>query len=356
MWDVVVAGAGPAGAVAAARLARAGRRVLLADRVATGGKIGEALPGAAVRLLRALALPAPGPQGPHAPIAGVLSAWGAPDFAVTDTLRDPYGAAWRLDRRRFDLDLREAALAAGATPRLALVRGVTREGDGLRLQFDDGSEERARWIVDATGRRSRPARKLGAQRQRDNRLIALYRIGLASEDFRDSRTFIEAAADGWWYAARLPSGAVIAGLHTDAEQAALIKAQPQRWNVALAATRDLGPLLASVQFMETLPAADAGGARLAPFHGECWIACGDAATSFDPISGQGIFAALHSGNEAAIAVHAALNGEAALLGAYGERMAEVWSIYRARHAALYTSERRWPDRPLWSRRRELRAA
>src|ERR1700722_4153212 len=129
-WDIVVAGAGPAGAVAAARLARAGRRVLLADRPDAGCKIGEALPGTALRLLRALDLPAPEPQGPHAPIAGTLSAWGSPDFIGADSLRDPYGAPWRLDRRRFDADLREAARDAGATARPARLREAGRAPAG----------------------------------------------------------------------------------------------------------------------------------------------------------------------------------------------------------------------------------
>jgi flavin-dependent dehydrogenase len=352
MWDVIVAGAGPAGSIAAAKLARAGRRVLLADRPSAGLKIGEALPGAAVRLLRALDLPAPGPQGPHAAIAGTLSAWGSQQLTTSDTLRDPYGTAWRLDRRRFDAELREAAIAAGATVRPAQIRDVTREDDGWRFGFDDGGEERARWIVDAGGRGARIARKLGAKRLRDSRLIALYRIGEAGADFRDSRTFIEAAPNGWWYAARLPSGAAVAGLHTDAAQAAHIRAEPQAWLDALAATRGLAPLFASVRFTQILPAADAGGARLSVFYGEGWIACGDAAISFDPISGQGIFAALHGGSEAADAVGAALDGERALLTVYARRLEEVWSIYRARREAVYMSERRWPDRPFWSQ--ELR--
>ena len=355
-WDIVVAGAGPAGAVAAAGLARVGRRVLLADRPDAGCKIGEALPGAALRLLRALDLPAPEPQGPHAPIAGTLSAWGSPDFIGTDSLRDPYGAPWRLDRRRFDADLREAARGAGAMARPARLREVFRDGDGFRLQFDDGSEARARWIVDASGRSARLARKLGAKRWRDSRLIALYRIGTAGADFRDSHSFIEAAPDGWWYAARLPSGAAIAGLHTDAANAARIKAEPKTWRAALAATRGLGPRFAATCFTQVLPAADAGGARLSAFYGEGWIACGDAAMSFDPISGQGIFAALHSGSEAAHAVHAALDGERALLGAYARRMEEVWSIYRGRRETLYASEQRWPDRPFWSRWQRQHAA
>src|ERR1700683_5170843 len=94
----------------------------------------------------------------------------------------------------------------------------------------------------------------------------------------------------------------------------------------------------------------------AAFYGEGWIACGDAAMSFDPISGQGIFAALHSGSAAAHAVHAALDGERVLLSAYARRLEEVWSIYRARRETLYASEQRWPARPFWSRRQQAHAA
>ena len=356
MWDVIVAGAGPAGSSAAAKLARAGRSVLLADRPRAGWKIGEALPGAAVRLLRILELPAPGPDGPHAPIAGTLSAWGSPQFTATDALRDPYGTAWRLDRPRFDAELLEAAIAAGAAFRAALCRDVLREDSGWRLRFDDGSEERARWIVDASGRSARIARKLGAKRRRDSRLVALYRVGEADAEFRDSRSFIEAAPNGWWYAARLPSGAAVAGFHTDAAEAARMRAQPQAWLDGLAATRSLGPRFSSMRFAKILPAADAGGARLSQFSGEGWIACGDAAISFDPISGQGIFAALHDGSGAADAVDAALDGERALLADYARRMEEVWSIYRARRDAVYLSERRWPDRPFWSPGQRKKAA
>ncbi|MFZ0421693.1 MAG: tryptophan 7-halogenase [Xanthobacteraceae bacterium] len=356
MWDVIVAGAGPAGSVAAAKLARAGRRVLLADRPSAAWKFGEALPGAAVRLLRTLDLPAPGPVGPHTSIAGTLSAWGSPQFTATDALRDPYGAAWRLDRHRFDAELRAAACVAGATARIALVRDVVRDGDGWRLRFDDGGEECARWIVDASGRSARIARKLGAERRRDSRLIALYRVGEADAEFRDSRTVIESASNGWWYAARLPSSAAVAGLHTDAAEAVRIRAEPQAWLNALAATRGPGALFSSMRFAQLLPAADAGGARLSQFYGEGWVACGDSAISFDPISGQGIFAALHDGSAAADAVNAALCDEPALLAAYARRLEQVWSIYSARRDAVYASERRWPDQPFWSRGQWKKAA
>ena len=57
-WDAIVAGGGPAGAVAARVMARGGMRVLLLDRLAARRlKVGEALPGAALRLMHALDLP-----------------------------------------------------------------------------------------------------------------------------------------------------------------------------------------------------------------------------------------------------------------------------------------------------------
>lgn len=51
-FDVVVAGAGPAGAIASRHLARAGLRVLILDRLPSARpRLGETFPGAARRLL-----------------------------------------------------------------------------------------------------------------------------------------------------------------------------------------------------------------------------------------------------------------------------------------------------------------
>ena len=349
MWDAIVAGAGPAGAVAAFTLSRNGLRVLLADRTdPSAHKIGEALPGAAVRLLRSLGLPAPELGGPHTPIGGNLSSWNSEALIATDSIRDPYGPGWRLDRVRFDADLRAAATGAGAAYRSAQVRDLRGEDAGWQIRFDDGSVERARWIVDASGRRAALARRLGIKRTRDARLIALYAVGRASGDFQLNRTLVETAPDGWWYAARLPSGAPVAGFHTHAREAARLKADPGAWKNALARTRHIGPMLGPAQFDRPMRAVEACGARLAQFRGDAWIACGDAATSFDPVSGQGIFAALHGGMAAGLAVADALNRGGAKRDEYASRMEDAWSIYRARSRAVYRSERRWTTEPFWS--------
>lgn len=356
MWDAVVAGAGPAGAVAACMLARGGARVLLVDRSAATDKIGETLPGAAVRLLRKLDLPAPAPGGPHRQIAGAFTWWGSDELAANNSIFDPYGPAWRLDRMRFDAALRAAAVQAGAQARAARLEAIARDGICWRIALDDGAVESARFAIDASGRRALLARRLGIKRRREQRLIALYGLGEANGDFALKRTLIEAAPEGWWYAAQLPSGAVLAGLHTEPCAAARLRAKAGEWQRALAGTRYIAPALAAARLTRQLSPLDAGGARLELAGGDGWVACGDAAMSFDPLSGQGIFNALHGGMAAGQAVAAALQGNASGLAAYAARLEQVWAIYWARSRAIYASERRWPDQPFWSRMRPAIAA
>jgi flavin-dependent dehydrogenase len=349
MWDAIVAGAGPAGAVAAVMLARRGHRVLLADDVVSSArKIGDALPGAAVRLLRSLGLPSPVSSGPHSPIGGNLVSWNSETLVPVDFLCDPSGTGWLLDRPRFDSDLRAAAAAAGAVPRTARVREICRVEGHWRIGFDDGSTEVARWIVDATGRRASLARRLGVERRREARLVALYAFGDARTPGCFNRTVLEAVSTGWWYAASLPCGACVTGFHTNAREAARLRADRQAWNQAFAGARHVGSMFAHAGFGERPHGVEACGARLARFGGDGWVACGDAAMSFDPISGQGIFGALHGGMAAGSAVADALAGDDASLVRAAELLERVWTIYRARCATAYRSESRWPTAPFWS--------
>jgi flavin-dependent dehydrogenase len=354
VWVAIVAGAGPAGSLAAITLARRGHRVLLADKVADraekagdhAGPIGEALPEAAGRLLRSLDLPVLD-SGAHATIGGILSSWSSDELIAIDAFRHPDGRGWRLDRARFDADLRAAAVAAGATWRADRMRSVRRLGEGWEVGFEDGRVEHARWIVDATGRNRLLARRLGVSKVRGPRLVAVYARGRA-DALRTDRTLIEAVPEGWWYAARLPSGAPIAGFHTDARTAAGLRSDARAWARGLSRTRHIARLLEGSEFDEKVRAVDARGGRLAEFSGPGWIACGDAAMCFDPVSGQGIFSALHGGVAAGNAIIAALDGRSDGLDGYAKQMTEIWAIYQARLRTLYRNGHRWPASEFWT--------
>ena len=114
-FSVIVAGGGPAGSAAAIVLAKSGRRVLLVDDSAPRAfRIGEALPPAAVPLLRDLGVLDRFLADKHLPCFGNVSSWGSEELAATDFLFNPHGHGWHLDRARFDAMLRSVAEESGA--------------------------------------------------------------------------------------------------------------------------------------------------------------------------------------------------------------------------------------------------
>jgi len=357
--DVAVAGAGPAGAVAACLLARGGRSAVLIDpRIgrAPEPKPGDALAGAALRLLRGCGLPLPRDGGAHRRIGGNLSVWGGAEPVHRDFLGEPDGPSWRLDRPAFEAGLVDAATAAGARTVADAVAGAERDGDRWRVRLRGGGELRARWIVDATGRAAAVARRLGARRHTDEPLVAVVGRGRPDPAHRFARSIVETVPEGWWYAALLPDGTPTFMLHTGPEEAARLLAAPDAWRAALAATRHVAAAFPAPAFDAPPRGYEACGARLDPAWGDGWAACGDAALSCDPCSAQGILSALHGGMAVAGAVAAALAGDTAPLAAYAAQLAGIRAIYRDRVRQHYAEERRWPDAPFWRQRASWRRA
>lgn len=329
--DVAILGGGPAGLVAACLLARGGARVgLWHGRAAAGQRPGETLPGAGLRLLRSLALPAPA-GAPHRCLTGIDTAWDG-ILSSTDHLRSPDGAAWLIDRPAFDASLAEAAAEAGAL----LVEGrgrAERERAAWRLT-GDGGQAAAAFLVDASGRSAAAARRAGARRVVEHDLVALWAVAEGDAPPRLERPLVERVADGWWYAVRLSPSRTYAALHVRAAVAAAAR-QPEQWTRLVRATRFLAPLLAAAGDFGPPRGSAADGSRLDTCHGPGWAACGDAAMAFDPLSSQGLLSAMAGGHMLAEAL---LEGGAAALARYADRLAGIWQIYRRRRADFYARE------------------
>jgi flavin-dependent dehydrogenase len=84
--------------------------------------------------------------------------------------------------------------------------------------------------------------------------------------------------------------------------------------------------------------------------GDAWLAVGDAATTFDPLSSQGILKSLRSGVLASYAVTDYFKGTTKGLEKYEALAAREFKDYLASRAEFYGQERRWPDSPFWRRR------
>ncbi|HEX2188916.1 MAG TPA: tryptophan 7-halogenase, partial [Longimicrobiaceae bacterium] len=337
----------------------AGRRVLLVDAAPPALPLGEALPPVGRALLGELGLLDGFLSQEHAPSHGNVSAWGSGDLATHDFLFDLHGHGWHLDRARFDAGLRAAAAGAGAevvTP--TRVAGTERTGRGWVVRVAGAGEERevaCGWVVDATGRSAAVARRCGGARVRHDRLVAVHaRFRPLEGADRDGRTLVEAAPDGWWYTARLPCGERVAAFLADAATARGGRLPaPDPFLAALARTTHVRAALTGYALASAPRGADAGSARLDPPVGDGWIAAGDAALSFDPLSSHGILNALHTGALAGHAVHAHLAGDEAAVAAYARHVHAVYATYLRHLRAYYGMERRWADRPFWARRHRM---
>lgn len=362
--DVLIIGAGPAGATAALNLAPLRRVLVVERREQPADRIGESLAPAARRLLADMGLWDDFLEDEHAPCYAARSVWGTSTPTERDSLANLDGPAWHLDRRRFETRLRNTAAARGAAILApARVAGLERSADSwvARLHLGERSmNARARMILDCGGRMSCLLRPFGATRHASDRLICGWLYGSRTGESRGvGMSYTESTSDGWWYTAPLSAGRRVLAWHTDADLPAAATIR-DRSSLLDRASRcpSLMAELADSHFAGNEPprVIAAHSSVLTPPAGNGWLAAGDAALSFDPLSAQGLFHALHTGLAAAEAVDRVLSGDVSALTNYANSLARIDTAYRQHRLAWYQLERRWPNEEFWKRRLRPTAA
>lgn len=114
-------GAGQCGCAAALTLAATGADVVLAHRPhPRQWHVGESLAPTARPLLDRLGILDRVASHGHEPWYGTRSVWGDSTLTASDFIGGPYGPGWLLDRRAFDVSLRDAAREAGCAATTAV--------------------------------------------------------------------------------------------------------------------------------------------------------------------------------------------------------------------------------------------
>jgi 2-polyprenyl-6-methoxyphenol hydroxylase-like FAD-dependent oxidoreductase len=180
-------------------------------------------------------------------------------------------------------------------------------------------------------------------------MLAIVRFAALRSGTFTAQSVVEAAPDGWWYCARLPDGLIVTVLITEPCAArALTHGGYAVWRELLAGTRLLAPRLDACGLdEERFRSYPVVSAMLDRVEGDGWIAVGDAASAYDPITSQGIHKALADAADASRTITAAAGHAQPTPWRYGQRVAARFEDYLANRAHLYALERRWTDRPFW---------
>jgi flavin-dependent dehydrogenase len=360
--SVVVIGGGPAGASAALALARLGcDTVLLEQTNGSGNAVGECLAPSINPLLRRLGLDDVVSACGAVPSHGNRSSWGGDGTPGERTfLYDPFGHGWHLDRPAFNASVLGAVEAAGVAV-WRQTRAASFERTNGSWKIGTASPWGARTLhadilIDASGRRAVVARRARVRRRVFDAQVAAVGVldhKLCAAELQDATTLIAAAEDGWWYAALLPNRRLAVAWFTEPDLLAASGAlRPAEWWDRLRRQNHIWTLVSSYGYErpEGVRALAAGSSLLNRTTGDGWIAVGDAAAAFDPLSSHGIGSALAAGAWAAQAVAATLSGDDTAFVAYSERVLAGYARYLWERHAYYTDEQRWPDSPFWRRR------
>jgi flavin-dependent dehydrogenase len=331
--DILVAGGGPGGCIAALRLVGLGHRV----RLITSPRR-PTVEGLSERVLRALEANR---------CRRALAAVG-PAVRRETHWNDEVAAAnqeWVVARERFDAALLDDVRAAGGQVVASRIVRLGRDADGWEIEAGGGQRWRGAFLVEARGRRAPGPRLRGPA------TTALGRIVEGVQ--RRAWTAVLGFPRGWaWYAST--------GDGRGALQFALSSAQPLPKRQALGAFFDhllneIGPVLAAGHAAGEVSARPAEASRaVLPIEGRM-IRVGDAALALDPLSGHGLFEAIASATAATPVINTILRrpeGADLARAFYEERVRLVYERFSRIGRDFYALERRWPDADFWRERRQ----
>lgn len=320
--DVAIAGGGPAGAVAAILLARAGLRVALAT-LPRGVRRIEGLSPRVWALVARLGLPDAG-VGPAMPRR---SLWGE--------RRGALNREHPVDRAVFDAALLELAAREGV---LVLRERVARLDPGRGVMETTAGPIGARLLVEARGRRA-PA---GRGRLRGPAGLAI--AGWSDDVARGTASQVSARPGGWVWQMPVAGRGTWVQVVTDAVRARAMPL-PALWAEVAGAEVPLpgSPQRAACELRLNAPDLPGGV-----------LVLGDAAVAMDPLSGHGLFWAFSSALAAVPMARDMLEGDGALARRFHRErvVAAFWrqarvgrDLYRlaGQTGPFWSARAAWPD-------------
>lgn len=358
--EVYIIGGGLAGIATALSMQQRGITATILEAGATAKrKVGETLPPSVDPVLQVLGIRGLFERPEHLHCFGNTYQWGNERLQEKHFIQSTRGHGWHVQRELLENDLQDYARKKGiqilADHKLLQLEQQPDESWLITVLTPSGEQTiPAGFIVDATGRNSKVARCLGIERRYLDDLAGTTAYFSLPENTDIAQyTYVESVENGWWYAAVLGSGELVTAFMTDAR---LLEKATQNydgyWQQLQRTTliRTLFPRDYVPDFTTALHTQSAGTSCLETCSGANWLAVGDAAFAYDPVSSYGMTSALGSGYYAGQAIADSLSGEEDALNAYRFLMEKTFADYLPMWQQQYAAEQRWKEAPFWKTR------
>ena len=292
------------------------------------------------------------------PIEGSISSWGTPQAEKTSALLHPLGISWVCQKDAFIQTLVERAINGGADFCREQVKWAERKGEGAwSIYRDGGPPVFADLLIVATGRDSLGFVKLPRSALVD-KLVACV---VVLEDRRgDSPNFVslDASANGWFFSVKSDEKTRVLSYFTDGD---LLPFRGRRELLHLL-NQQLPSLPSISKTIKQIDAAEGTSFSVvsanSAFRKRAFIknlfCCGDTAQTFDPLSSQGISAAVKDGIETANCIAGmGWDNKESLIEHERRRRQRYVEYLKSRHH-IYSVEKRWAANVFWRRRQQLK--
>jgi flavin-dependent dehydrogenase len=360
-FDVCIVGAGPAGIAASAVLNQAGARVAIINKPEAFPKANksrwETLSPRIEVILQQLGFEDALKDSCKYNVTAHVSSWGSEEVVWESVIKRPDSGAFIVDRNQFDMSLCAIAAHQGIVFIHANNIDIERNRNywSLFIKHPKAFEISASFLIDAAGYGAPIARRLGAKRIVVDKLVAQWLIFPTDCD-TDKTVRIDALQDGWLFTVAGEKQRLLC-FFTDGKilNPASKSSIKQMMEERIAKAPAIRNLLETVSIS---PISNSGVtfAATSTLHraiGEYWLACGDAAQTYDPLSSQGCYQAFLSGCHAGTALIDYHNGSLSAFENYNRLIRTEFIQFLRTLCKQYRLESRWANSAFWKKRHDF---